>query len=856
MNPSNTTNNWDNCLNQTSDLTVPTTNSALYTVSEGAWSEGNGSWSVPEFSVDKSGLSDVTSSGGTTAEYGTDYTTTLTASAGYKLPSSITVTVNGSTLSSSSYSYNSTNGSVSIPGANITGDIIITASGAEKTYSVTYDLTGCTKSSGAESIKHGQDLYVTITANSGFYGLTKSDITVKRNGITLTTDWDYNASSGLLHINSNATVGDIEITAVTYQMYYVAGNQELCGSNWNPGDANNIMTRNSDGTYTLIFDSVPAGSHALKVTIGSWAQSWGGDGKDGNYEISCPAESRVVVNFDPVSRKVTATPTTLVDQYDVVFSCTNVSGTGDDKVYHGYAYTAQLTPAAGYILPGSITVKAGTTTLTAGTDYSYNSSTGELSINAAAVTGNITISAVGEVIVYYLVGDESFTGTGWELDAANLMVKNGDTYSLTFSKIPAGRYEIKVRDNAGHWYPEANNYVIELNALSEVTVSFDAVTGQVSHTAAPIQVKVTFIGTGISSNGADSATAGVTYEAQLSANAGYVLPSQITVAINAQPLTSGYTYTNGKLTIDGAVIDGDIIISASSIPTHTVTFHTDGVTAEGEAFVVSGYAYSATVTAHTTYRNPEHITVKVGSAVLDPGKYSYDRSTGTITIPASEIDGNIQITVTGEKLKYYVVGSDAFCGGWGVDEANLLQQSEGYLYTITYRGLMPAEYGTYLFKVLDSAGSRYPQGDDVTVDVTALCDVVVTFNAETGEVTATCVPRTVNVKFNGTNVTISGADSATAGTDYTATLAPHATYALPDSVRVSINGGEVSSGYTYADGKVTIEGSAIVGDIVITAEGRKLNYYVVGTDPFCGGWAINEANLMTQGEGNLYSIPI
>ena len=46
MNPDTTANNWDNKWNQTADLTVPTDGTNLYTVAEGAWDKGNGSWSV------------------------------------------------------------------------------------------------------------------------------------------------------------------------------------------------------------------------------------------------------------------------------------------------------------------------------------------------------------------------------------------------------------------------------------------------------------------------------------------------------------------------------------------------------------------------------------------------------------------------------------------------------------------------------------------------------------------------------------------------------------------------------------------------------------------------------------------
>ena len=46
MNPDTTDNNWDNKWNQTSDLKVPTDGTNHYTVAEGAWDKGDGSWST------------------------------------------------------------------------------------------------------------------------------------------------------------------------------------------------------------------------------------------------------------------------------------------------------------------------------------------------------------------------------------------------------------------------------------------------------------------------------------------------------------------------------------------------------------------------------------------------------------------------------------------------------------------------------------------------------------------------------------------------------------------------------------------------------------------------------------------
>ncbi|MBQ3172793.1 MAG: hypothetical protein IJB56_00625 [Alistipes sp.] len=45
MNPATTANNWNNKWNQTNDLTTPTDGNNLYTVADGAWDKGDGTWS-------------------------------------------------------------------------------------------------------------------------------------------------------------------------------------------------------------------------------------------------------------------------------------------------------------------------------------------------------------------------------------------------------------------------------------------------------------------------------------------------------------------------------------------------------------------------------------------------------------------------------------------------------------------------------------------------------------------------------------------------------------------------------------------------------------------------------------------
>ena len=95
MNGGAAANNWNNKWNQTADLKVQTNGNNCYTVKEGTWDQGGGTWSriAAEFAVTYA-LTNITSSNtAATIEENTAYTTTLTAAAAYALPASVRVVV-------------------------------------------------------------------------------------------------------------------------------------------------------------------------------------------------------------------------------------------------------------------------------------------------------------------------------------------------------------------------------------------------------------------------------------------------------------------------------------------------------------------------------------------------------------------------------------------------------------------------------------------------------------------------------------------------------------------------------------------------------------------------------------------
>ena len=85
--------------------------------------------------------------------------------------------------------------------------------------------------------------------------------------------------------------------------YYVTGSDVF--GNWAEKNAAGKMTE-KNGLFVKEFTGVPAGSYSLKVNDGTWANSWGGNGENGNYDFEvAAANSTVTVTFNPADYTVT-----------------------------------------------------------------------------------------------------------------------------------------------------------------------------------------------------------------------------------------------------------------------------------------------------------------------------------------------------------------------------------------------------------------------------------------------------------------------------------------------------------------------------------------------------------------------
>ena len=542
MSASSSALNWSAKWNQTADLTVPTNGTNCYTVAEGAWDNGSGSWSTKIFGYYVAGSSGLcgenwnTTADPMTANSNGTYSITFSNvaagthtfkvvangdySAGSWPSSNYSLTV--PTASDVTITFTPSNGNISVSQtplacthsytSKVTTAATCTTAGVRTytcskcgdsyteaieatghtmvngtctvcghtvtvTYTVTYTLTNLSYT-GSASANSGSNFTTTLLPADGYH--LPASITVRRGNTVLTggTHYSYNNATGVIIINSSAITGDITVTAAAEADYYIlAGTQSLTGSNWDITDTDNLMTQNADGTYSITYTNVAAGNYEVKAVkngsydIGQWPYS-------GNKTFKVDETSNVTITLNLTTNELTVDVVSQVSHYDVAFNGTNVTSNGSGAADDEHDYTATLTAAAGYKLPSAITVQVGGSTLNS-RYYTYNSTTGALTIPASRITDDITITAVGEDSVFMVVGTEELTGSNWGTgDPANRMTKNDDgTYTIVYPQVPAGSHEFKITEN-GAWKWPADNYVLNLDTTSKVTITYDPATGK------------------------------------------------------------------------------------------------------------------------------------------------------------------------------------------------------------------------------------------------------------------------------------------------------------------------------------------------------------------------------------------
>jgi len=241
---------------------------------------------------------------------------------------------------------------------------------------------------------------------------------------------------------------------VSNSTYIIAGSGAMFGGNWNPANTANKMTFNTDsGLFKKTYTAVPAGSYAFKVTDGTWDNSWGGTGADGNYEFTLSKTADVTITFSEDNKYITCT----YDYYSAVNF--NMNGHGADieaqTVTPGGKATKPADPSAGGYAFGGWYTNAECS----GEPYNFD----------AEVTADITLYAKWTEKVYYVAGNIAERVP----DADHRMTYNADSgyYEKTYFLAPTGRYEIEIVDGDNNTCSFAA-YVDDVTRIADITVKF------------------------------------------------------------------------------------------------------------------------------------------------------------------------------------------------------------------------------------------------------------------------------------------------------------------------------------------------------------------------------------------------
>lgn len=408
MDPAKDAMDWGSKWNQSEDLTVPTNNENVYAIQ--GWSLGQ--WikkgeTPDEIPVEYFVRGDFNSWGADAAYKMTDngdgtYTLTISLAAG-----------------TYEYKVGDAGWSFSAPDGMENLSLTLSAEGE-----VTFTLVKDTKAVTAV----GEFVVDTTPVDPDEGGDNGSDDnttgTTGSAGDNTTGSADDN-TTGSTGDNNNDSDDNTTTPSIPTENYFVAGVAELCGSAWDEKDPENQMALNADGLYQKTFTNVPAGSYELKITDGTWTNSWGTDG--GNYALDVLEDSDVTVYFNAETKEIT-------------IGLFSVGEAPEDP------------------------------------EIPEDTGSGD---NTEEATRPIT----NELSEYYVAGVSGLCGSEWDpQDANNQMFLGTDGLCYkTYKNVAAGTYEFKITKGNWdeNWGVDGNNVSFTLDAAEDVTIAFNPATGDI-----------------------------------------------------------------------------------------------------------------------------------------------------------------------------------------------------------------------------------------------------------------------------------------------------------------------------------------------------------------------------------------
>ena len=236
------------------------------------------------------------------------------------------------------------------------------------------------------------------------------------------------------------------------------------------------------------------GAYGFKVVKnGDWNQAW----PPSNYNIDVTAVSDVTITFDPSTNTANATITPTGQQVEIVNKFVvagdegltgeswNPSSEANEMTEDGEVYKITFEDVAAGTYGFKI-VKNGSwasswpgenysITLEDTADVTITFNPNDSSIDVAIVSGGVAVPDT-----YVVAGVAGLCGSEWNAtDENNKMTENDGVYSITYTDVAIGEYELKVVKNGDTWIGgvDGNNVFFTVNAVCDVTITYSEADG-------------------------------------------------------------------------------------------------------------------------------------------------------------------------------------------------------------------------------------------------------------------------------------------------------------------------------------------------------------------------------------------
>ena len=506
--------------------------------------------------------------------------------------------------------------------------------------------------------------------------------------------------------------------------------------------------------------------------------------------------STVDTNTYLVNGNITLTPVFTVQSYAFTYTQNQstvsvTAGVADDKATYGQDVTFTVAPNAKHI------VKQVSYTVGSGTAKTIVPENGVYTIPGTEIVGEVALEIT--TVPYYTVTFKA--GTGTELSSKTVFTLGTGFYTdttfaadkMTEAPTPAAQEGYRLADQTGEvLWKDANGTGYTAETVKTATFSADTVL-----TAQSVKTyKVTF-------ESADPAKATITGSLTLDEGA-------TITEIPAVTYTAGYTFKEWQ--IGGTAYASDEDLKAVTINSDTTV-----------TLVAKDVSYSATLNGGAAAEITDVTGITDGQAVHGTDiTFKLKAKTGyKVTAVAYQINGGDAVTLTPANGVYTIPG-DAITG------SVTLELTSNETVTVTFAADGNGSVGGTTAFVLDKGGKltaaqlnavtktgaagytfkEWQIGDAAKTETEILGTE---FNANT-TITAIFDHATYNVTATG----ISGvSDKATHGTDLTFTPTVDGKVVIGITAKIGEKSVDVTKN---TDGSYTIAGSAIIGNLTITAQ--------------------------------------